>query len=60
MSGKGRQLIGHSFFCPSDDDEGLDESWYEAIVRHEIEPLLREYWFDRPDHVDKEIGALLA
>ena len=52
--------IGHSFFCPSDDDEGLDESWYEAIVRHEIEPLLREYWFDRPDHVDKEIGALLA
>ena len=26
--------IGHSFFCPGDDDERLDESWYEAIVRH--------------------------
>ena len=52
--------IGHSFFCPGDDDEGLDESWYEAIVRQEIEPLLREYWFDRPDHVDGEIRALLA
>ena len=52
--------IGHSFFCPGDDDEGLDESWYEAIVRHEIEPLLREYWFDRPDHVEREIRALLA
>ena len=52
--------IGHSFFCPGDDDEGLDESWYEAIVRHEIEPLLREYWFDRPDNVDGEIQALLA
>ena len=52
--------IGHSFFCPGDDDEGLDESWYEAIVRQEIEPLLREYWFDRPDRVDREIRALLA
>ncbi len=53
--------IGHSFFCPGDDDDvGLDESWYEAIVRQEIVPLLREYWFDRPDYVDKEIRALLA
>ena len=52
--------IGHSFFCPGDDEEDLDESWYEAIVRREIEPLLREYWFDRPDHVDREIQSLLA
>lgn len=52
--------IGHSFFCPSDGDERLDESWYEAIVRQEIEPLLREYWFDRADQVDGEIRALLA
>ncbi len=52
--------IGHSFFCPSDDDEGLDASWYEAIVWQEIEPLLREYWFDRSDHVDGEIRKLLA
>ena len=52
--------IGHSFFCPGDDDGGLDESWYDAIIRGEIEPLLREYWFDRPDHVDGEIRALLS
>ena len=51
--------IGHSFFCPGDEDQG-DESWYEAVVRREIEPLLREYWFDRPDQVEKEIKALLA
>ena len=51
--------IGHSFFCPGDDDGGFGESWYDAIVRREIEPLLREYWFDRPDHVDGEIRALL-
>ncbi len=52
--------IGHSFFCPGEDDEGLDQSWYEAIILREIEPLLREYWFDRPDQVDEEIRALLA
>lgn len=52
--------IGHSFFCPGEDDDQLDESWYEGVVRREIEPLLREYWFDRPDHVDEEIRALLT
>ena len=52
--------IGHSFFCPREADEQLDESWYEAIVRREIEPLLREYWFDRPEHVDKLTKQLLA
>ena len=52
--------IGHSFFCPGEDDEGLDDSWYEGIVRREIEPLLREYWFDRPDHVEEQIRVLLA
>ncbi len=52
--------IGHSFFCPGDDDKELDESWYQAIVRQEIEPLLREYWFDRADQVDREVRALLA
>ncbi len=52
--------IGHSFFCPGDADDKPDESWYRAIVRQEIEPLLREYWFDRPDHVDAQIKTLLA
>lgn len=52
--------IGHSFFCPGEDDDQLDESWYETVVRREVEPLLREYWFDRPDQVDEEIQKLLA
>ena len=52
--------IGHSFFCPDDSGREFDESWYQAVVRQEIEPLLREYWFDRADHVDGEIKALLA
>ncbi len=52
--------IGHSFFCPGEDDGGFDDSWYHAIIRREIEPLLREYWFDRPDRVNEAIRALLA
>ena len=52
--------IGHSFFCPRDEDEQLDESWYRTVVRREIEPLLREYWFDRPEYVDERVRDLLA
>lgn len=52
--------IGHSFFCPRDEDELLDESWYRTVVRREIEPLLREYWFDRPEYVDERVRDLLA
>lgn len=52
--------IGHSFFCPQEEDELRDESWYRSVILREIEPLLREYWFDRPDQVDEEIRALLA
>ena len=52
--------IGHSFFCPREEDEQLDESWYEGIVQSEIEPLLREYWFDNPEHVAQLVENLLA
>ena len=52
--------IGHSFFCPGDDDDSLDDGWYRAIIRREIEPLLREYWFDRPAEAEQQVNALLA
>jgi 5-methylcytosine-specific restriction endonuclease McrBC GTP-binding regulatory subunit McrB len=43
--------IGHSFFCtgPTDSEDG--PGWYNRIIRTEIAPLLREYWFDAPDKV---------
>jgi 5-methylcytosine-specific restriction protein B len=52
--------IGHSFFCapPLNDDYSL--SWYEGIVRTEIEPLVREYWFDNQSTADSLINELLA
>ena len=52
--------IGHSFFMPSDDDRPFDEHWYHAIIMAEIEPLLREYWFDDPDRVAEAVAQLLA
>ena len=53
--------IGHSFFIPRGDDfAGLDRKWYEGVVRTEIVPLLREYWFDNPKKADEAEKRLLA
>lgn len=51
--------IGHSYFVPRKDDQSLDEDWYVSIIKHEIKPLLQEYWFDRPDKAGEEIEKLL-
>lgn len=37
--------IGHSFFVPAKDTKP-DAAWYRDIVRHEILPLIEEYWID--------------
>ena len=54
--GRGFQ-IGHSYFVPGKGDEPLD-GWYKHIVDTQIAPLLREYWFDAPDDVEKEVARL--
>ena len=41
------------------EEENLDEAWYEGVVRAEVAPLLREYWFDRPGTADEHIGRLM-
>ncbi|TYS89955.1 AAA family ATPase [Rossellomorea aquimaris] len=40
--------IGHSFFAgkPEEMDE---EAWYQGVLMFEIQPLLEEYFFDRPE-----------
>ncbi len=50
--------VGHSYFCSSTGVEVFDESWYKAIIQQEIEPLLREYWFDKADIVDEAVRKL--
>ena len=45
--------IGHSFFCPdSTQTAPLAEDWYREVIRSEILPLLREYWFDDPSKLE--------
>jgi 5-methylcytosine-specific restriction enzyme B len=53
--------IGHSYFTPPGEDfSGLDEDWYRLIVRTEIVPLLREYWFDNLQKAEEMEKRLLA
>lgn len=53
--------IGHSFFCPKGDDfSNLNETWYTSIVKTEIIPLLKEYWFDNPKKAEDAGNELLA
>lgn len=53
--------IGHSYFCPKGESfTKLDEAWYQRIVRTEIVPLLKEYWFDNPKKAEDAERELLA
>ncbi len=51
--------IGHSFFVPEKGEVAGDESWFERVIRQEIEPLLHEYWFDDPERVAAQVERLL-
>ncbi|MGO1372341.1 MAG: AAA family ATPase [Senegalia sp. (in: firmicutes)] len=52
--GKGFK-IGHSYFC----DYDKREDWYEEVIKYEIAPLIREYWFDEEDKAKSYIEGLL-
>ena len=47
--------IGHSYFVP---EESADEEWFLNTVETQIAPLLREYWFDKPEQVEELVGKL--
>lgn len=49
--------IGHSYFCP-DGNGPYDSSWYNNKIKFEIEPLLKEYWFDEPERVENLVENL--
>ena len=51
--------IGHSYFCPPIPPRSLDEHWYRRIVKTEIAPLIREYWFDKPKSAEDAVSELL-
>ena len=52
--------IGHSFFCPAKNNHTYDDNWYQMIIKSEVEPLLKEYWFDDPKRVADHVGKLLS
>lgn len=60
----GREFrIGHSYFCRPPKDSTSDDAWtdwYTDVIRFEIGPLLREYWFDETDRANKAEEKLLA
>jgi 5-methylcytosine-specific restriction endonuclease McrBC GTP-binding regulatory subunit McrB len=52
--------IGHSFFCSNPNAAKSERDWFEWVVRTEIEPLLREYWFDDVNRAQDQVKKLLA
>ena len=52
--------IGHSYITPSQTTSILNPiEWFRQIVETEICPLLREYWFDDAEKVEKAKDKLL-
>jgi 5-methylcytosine-specific restriction protein B len=53
--------IGHSYFTPRGDNfAGLDIKWYRSVIRTEIVPVLKEYWFDNLKKAAEIEARLLA
>lgn len=58
--------IGHSYFMRDGKGEGPDErdltpaEIANQIVKFDLEPLLKEYWFDEKDKVKAETDSLKA
>ncbi|AWV91005.1 AAA family ATPase [Bradymonas sediminis] len=50
--------VGHSYFCSARGAQD-GEAWYRRVIEYDIAPLLREYWFDRPEQAEEKIRALL-
>ena len=46
--------IGHSFFCPTNEQDEFGNEWYESIINNQIMPLIEEYYFDKPDEVNQK------
>ena len=45
--------VGHSYFCGEPGPDGATSHWYAEIIKTEIVPLLKEYWFDSPSKVEE-------
>ena len=41
-------MIGHSYFCTENE---IDDNWLNSVIRYELVPLIKEYWFDEPEKI---------
>jgi hypothetical protein len=51
-------MVGHSYFCG--DRGAVTKQLCLQAIKHEIIPLLKEYWFDEPDRIKAWTDTLLA
>jgi 5-methylcytosine-specific restriction protein B len=47
--------IGHSYFCNCNN---FDIDWLKNILEYDIEPMLKEYWFDDTQKYESQITLL--
>jgi 5-methylcytosine-specific restriction protein B len=47
--------IGHSYFC---NQTWFEKEWLENVLEYDIEPMLREYWFDDTQKYEEEMTKL--
>lgn len=47
--------IGHSYFC---NQKVFSDEWLKNVIEYDIEPMLREYWFDDTSQCEMHIDHL--
>ena len=47
--------IGHSYFC---NQTAFSEEWLNNVIEYDIEPMLKEYWFDDVQKYKNQISIL--
>ena len=49
--------IGHSYFCNQTE---FTQEWLENVIEYDIQPMLKEYWFDDIQKYESHINHLRA
>ena len=47
--------IGHSYFC---NQSAFSMEWLENVIEYDIDPMLKEYWFDDAQKYESHINIL--
>src|SRR5690606_16493110 len=49
--------VGHSYFCLEENTTD-HRAWLESVFDYEIQPLLEEYWMERPERAGEAMNEL--